>query len=168
MDKAPLSRRRSTPACLVELERVRSEMQSIESTCSNRLGVSGKVVERLTSLLVSPPMYIFVRVPVDYRPFTLTSRGVLAVAHGIRACLFSRRALLIEISRFRSLDTIYLYAHDNIFRILHQSIGRIMSSMMSFACVYTSHSSTTISGVHSIPSKLNAFPFISTRRCACT
>lgn len=51
VDKAPLQRRESTPACLVELARVRADIRTDGSTGMNRIGVVGPLVDKLVLLL---------------------------------------------------------------------------------------------------------------------
>lgn len=51
VDKAPLQRRESTPACLVELAGVRADMRADAGTGVNRIGVVGPLVDKLVLLL---------------------------------------------------------------------------------------------------------------------
>lgn len=51
VDKAPLQRRESTPACLVELARVRADMRTDAGAGVNRIGVAGPLVDKLVLLL---------------------------------------------------------------------------------------------------------------------
>ncbi|CAM9968188.1 unnamed protein product, partial [Laminaria digitata] len=52
VDKAPLRRGNSTPACLTELARVRSDTRTDGGAGVSRLGVVGPVVDRLLNLLL--------------------------------------------------------------------------------------------------------------------
>ncbi|CBJ26581.1 G protein-coupled receptor kinase G protein-coupled receptor kinase 2 [Ectocarpus siliculosus] len=54
VDKAPILRQDSTPACLAELERRRSDIRTDGGVGVNRLGVVGPLVEQLVRLLPSP------------------------------------------------------------------------------------------------------------------
>lgn len=51
MDKAPLLRQGSTPACLAELARHRSDIRTDGGAGANRLGVVGPLVEQLVGVL---------------------------------------------------------------------------------------------------------------------
>lgn len=51
VDKAPLKRRESTPACLVELARVRADMRTGAGSGVNRIGVVGPLVDKLVLFL---------------------------------------------------------------------------------------------------------------------
>lgn len=58
IDKTPLSRSTTTPSCLVELERVRTEIHKEESSGANSLGVRGKMVEKLKTLVLVRPKFV--------------------------------------------------------------------------------------------------------------
>ncbi|CAB1116943.1 unnamed protein product [Ectocarpus sp. CCAP 1310/34] len=65
VDKAPILRQDSTPACLAELERRRSDIRTDGGVGVNRLGVVGPLVEQLVRLL-----------PVSCIPITRTESAV--------------------------------------------------------------------------------------------
>ena len=58
MDKAPLRRGSSTPACLAELARVRSDTRTDGGAGVGRLGVIGPAVDRLVNLLLVSCEYV--------------------------------------------------------------------------------------------------------------
>eukprot|EP00752_Nemacystus_decipiens_P012889 g11409.t1 len=53
VDKAPLQRRESTAACLVELAKVRADMRADAVTLKNRIGAAGPLVDKLLLLVPS-------------------------------------------------------------------------------------------------------------------
>ena len=58
VDKAPLRRGNTTPACLMELARVRSDTRTDGGAGVSRLGVIGPTVDRLVNLLLVSYEYI--------------------------------------------------------------------------------------------------------------